>query len=457
MHTWGWWRRNASRLKMRSVPLRRWLVLCLALLILLPLLTGTITAVIINIGNHDEGQSPTSVLAETSARWRDPAWQASAAAELQNQGIEFILLEQGVEIYRSTDNPHEGNDYPGGVRQLDFGDQRSALIYGDQWGPSGDDDWPVPVVAIGTLIATFVGMGVFFGRSVVKPLAATSSAAEEIAGGNLRIALPGSRVREVAELNAAFGGMASALSESLSHEAELEQERRLFIGAVAHDLRTPLFALRGSLEAIRTGVADTEEKRQRYLTTAEEKAAALDRLVSDLFDFTRLEFLEQTPRREAVPFGALVRRCVDALQPQAVQKEIVLTFDDRTGGAVVLGDAHMLTRAIDNLVDNAIRFTPAGGQARVECLRDRDTLVLSVADTGPGIPPDDLPHIFQPLYRGESSRNRRTGGAGLGLTIARNVFTAHGGDLTARNGPSGGAIFIATAPISAEQPAASNP
>jgi signal transduction histidine kinase len=455
LHSVSWWDRHtrswANRLRLRSVPLRRWLVLALAALIFLPIIAGFTAAGIVHFQPDDREIEAEILLDDGAQRWNDPAWQARTTAELAEHGIDFVLYEDGVEIYRSTANPQAGNDFPGGVRQvtIDRAGGQMALIYGDEcceFGGSSDDEWIVPVVALGTLALTFIGMAIFFGRSVVKPLAATSAAAGEIAGGNLKISLPGSRVREVSELNAAFEGMASALSDSLAHEAALQQERRLFVGAVAHDLRTPLFSLRGSLEAIQTGIADTEEKRAHYLATAQEKADALDRLVSDLFDFTRLEFLDQEPKREVLEIGPLAQRTVDAFRPRAEEKQISLTFSDRTAGRTIPGDAHLLTRAIDNLVDNAIRFTPEGGAAQVECLRDDMGVIISVSDNGPGIPLDDLPHIFEPLYRGESSRNRRTGGAGLGLTIARNVFLAHGGDLKARNGSPSGAIFIATLP-----------
>nr|MBA2362664.1 hypothetical protein [Chloroflexia bacterium] len=105
------------------------------------------------------------------------------------------------------------------------------------------------------------------------------------------------------------------------------------------------------------------------------------------------------------------------------------------------GDAHLLTRAVENLLDNALRHTPAGGEIRLGWRREARRAVFSVADTGPGIAPKDVPHLFTALYRGESSRNRRTGGAGLGLTIAQRILTAHGGDLTAENQPTGGARF----------------
>src|SRR5205085_7981670 len=111
------------------------------------------------------------------------------------------------------------------------------------------------------------------------------------------------------------------------------------------------------------------------------------------------------------------------------------------------GDGHLLARAVANLLDNALRHTPDGGQIRVRWHWEDATLVFTVADTGPGIAAHDLSHLFTPLYRGDASRNRQTGGAGLGLTIARRILQAHGGDLTAANGATGGAVFTATLPI----------
>ena len=110
------------------------------------------------------------------------------------------------------------------------------------------------------------------------------------------------------------------------------------------------------------------------------------------------------------------------------------------------GDPHLLTRAVENLLDNAVRHTPPAGEIGVAWECAGDDVRFSVVDDGPGIPPADLPHIFTPLYRGDSSRNRRTGGAGLGLAIARRLIRAHGGELTAANAPDGGALFLAWLP-----------
>jgi signal transduction histidine kinase len=280
----------------------------------------------------------------------------------------------------------------------------------------------------------------------VKPLAATSAAAGEVAGGNLDISLPRSRVREVRELNAAFEGMAVELKESLEHEAKLEEERKQFISAIVHDLRTPLFALRGSFEAIETGVADTLEKQTYYFQLARERADTLDRMITDLFEFTRLEYLEQEPVRAPLEFGPLVERVAETLHPRAAAQGSTILLDVRPDLCEISADVHLLTRAIDNLIDNAIRYSGPNSTIWIEVLSAPGTIVFSVADDGPGIADEDLPHLFTPLFRGESSRNRKTGGAGLGLTIARNIFTAHGGTLTVRNRTPNGAMFIGSLP-----------
>ncbi len=209
------------------------------------------------------------------------------------------------------------------------------------------------------------------------------------------------------------------------------RQHRLLI----HDLRTPLFALRGYLDGLAQGLADTPEKAARSVGIAREKAATLERLIADLFEYTRLEYLEQPPRREPLQVDALLRRLVDGLQPQATAKGVTLLLTasaDATGpgGAAVAGDPHLLTRAVENLLDNAQRHTPVGGRIEVAWRAEPARVAFTVADTGPGIALHDLPHLFTPPYRGEESRNRRTRGRGSGLTIA--------------NTPGGGARFTGT-------------
>ena len=311
--------------------------------------------------------------------------------------------------------------------------------------PAGNS---VLAVVVGVLAVALALLFVHWqmGRYVVKPLEALSAAARRIAGGNLDFALPESRVREVADVCEAFEAMGTGLRDSLRRQAELEEERRFFIGAIAHDLRTPLFALRGYLEGLDQGLAASPEKAAAYVAVCRQKADQLDRLVADLFAYTRAEYLEQTMQSESLELGALLRRAVEGARARARHKGVRLTIDGTAEECSVQGDEHLLERAVENLLDNALRHTPEGGAIEVRWRCEAGRVVFSMADTGPGIPQCDMPHLFDPLFRGETSRNRQTGGAGLGLAIARRALLASGGDLAARNRSEGGAEFTGWLP-----------
>lgn len=228
----------------------------------------------------------------------------------------------------------------------------------------------------------------------------------------------------------------------------------MFVGAIAHDLRTPLFMLRGYLKGLESGVAATPEKMAHYVAICQAQANALERLISDLFAYTRLEHPEMVPERAPLELGTLLRQTVEAATPLAAAKSIALTTDLDGEGGSMLGDSHLLTRAVENLLDNAVRHSPGGGEIRVRMARAGEQLIVSVEDSGPGLDAQHLPHLFTPLYRGEASRGRQTSGAGLGLAIARRILEAHGGTLTAANRAEGGAVFVGIVPA-ARQTAAS--
>lgn len=437
-----------------TLPIRRWLALALVAIIAVPSL---VVAGLIAWHDlpRDAADGVARALRADVARWPDPAWQAGTAAALASRGVDFVLVDGlGRELYRSAADPLAGADESADSKAI----QRIVVTAAGADGPRTlgtaflyvpleppTDSQGLLLVVLAALLLTLGGVAWFLNRSVVVPLAATGRAARQIAAGDLAVALPMSPVREVAAVNEAFAEMGAALRAALERQSALEQERRLFIGAVVHDLRTPLFALRGYLDGLDQGVADTPEKAARYVAVARDKAATLERLIADLFEYTRLEYLDQTPRREPLSLGDLLRRLVDGLRPQADAKGVALALTGPAAvapdEAVVEGDAHLLSRAVENLLDNALRHTPAGGRVAVAWRLDPWRAVFTVADSGPRIAPGDLPHLFTPLYRGEASRNRRTGGAGLGLTIARRILLAHGGDLVAANAPGGGAHF----------------
>lgn len=280
------------------------------------------------------------------------------------------------------------------------------------------------------------------GRFVLRPLAALSRASRQIAAGDLAFELPQTRVRELAEVSAAFTAMGDDLRLSITRQAALEQERRFFISAVAHDLRSPLFSLRGYLEGLEQGIATTPEKAAHYLAVCREKADELDRLVTDLFAYSQLEYLDQQPSHELLDLSALMAHEVEGVRPLAETRD--LRFHLEGPACMLMGDRHLLGRAVTNLLDNAIQHSPVGGTITIRWEAKEQSISLSIADMGAGIDPRDLPHLFEPLFRGEASRNRQTGGAGLGLAITQRIIRAHGGELSATNLPDGGACFTTT-------------
>jgi signal transduction histidine kinase len=295
---------------------------------------------------------------------------------------------------------------------------------------------------LAALVLTATALVVPLRRWVLQPLARLAADAERIAGGELEVEPPSTRAREVAQVGEALRGMAGGLREALATSSAAERDRRFMVTAIAHDLRTPLFTLRGSLEALERGIGDG-----RYLDRAQDKAAHLDHLVSDLFTFSRLEYAPDALAREHVDVGALVRRAADTVEPLAAARGCTLDVRGaQDGGLAVRGDAEALLRVLTNLLDNATRH----GRGRVALTTQRiDAVVrVDVCDDGPGFPPGDLARVFDPLFRADRSRAAATGGSGLGLAIARRLARAHGGEVSATNDPGGGARATVTLPVS---------
>lgn len=435
-----------------TMSIRQWLGLGLLAVFLAPVLTIAVIGIIVfapTEGPTDITQEIGDVLVDNAARWEDPAWQAQLR-ETYGDDADIVLMEGDQEIFRT--GSLMGDDETNTVRKITIpgsSAERSASISTDvATGPPEElRQWFVPVALLTVLVLTLAGIAWFLRRSIVVPLIATSDAAYRIAQGEMDISLPPSRVREVALLAESFEAMSADLRRSLEQQAKVENERRQFISAIAHDLRTPLFSLRGALEGLRKGIATTPEQQRRYLDITQAKADQLERLIADLFTFTRMEYMGETPEQTRLELAPFLRTLVDSSRPRADDKGITLVLNEATDDPVVNADAHLLTRALENILDNALRHTPQDGMIRLD-LRERDTMVeIVVTDSGPGFDENDLPHLFEPLYRGEGSRNRKTGGAGLGLTIAQRIIIAHGGTLTASNAHTGGAQVTARLPV----------
>ena len=386
-----------------------------------------------------------SVLGTNVARWTDPAWQAGLAAQLP-AGIEVVLLDGNREIFRAGPSTVDSSR-PARLMIMN-GSQVTGIAEIYDVTPCGGKIYVTLAIPLSLLTQVVVALGIIalLYPTLLRPLAAMSRAARQVAAGDLDFQLPASRVREVNEVASAFHAMGDALRGSLNRQAELEQERGFFISAIAHDLRTPLFALRGYLAGLERGLAATPEKAAHYIAVCQEKADALEALIASLFAYSRLEYLEQAPERAALDFSQLANRSLEDIRLPAEARGITLSTNGSPAFCAVRADASLMPRALGNLLDNALRYTPDGGAIHLTWRKDHDRLTFTVADTGPGIDPRDLPHLFTPLYRGETSRSRETGGAGLGLAIARRILQAHGGDLTAANRAEGGAEFAGSFP-----------
>ena len=288
------------------------------------------------------------------------------------------------------------------------------------------------------LAAALVVVVVLLRRWVIRPLARLAEDADRIAGGELDVEPVPTRAREVAQVGEALHGMAGSLGQALQASAAAERERRFLVTAIAHDLRTPLFTLRGSLEALERGIGDG-----RYLGLAQDRAAHLDGLVSDLFRFSRLDYARETAPFDELDAAALAQRAAASVEPLATEEGRAI--DVVAGPALLVrGDEEALLRVLTNLLDNAIRH----GRTRVtlSTWRENGTVGIDVADDGPGFAEHDLAHVFEPLFRADPARSGAGAHSGLGLAIARRLARAHGGDVRAANDPAGGARLTVELP-----------
>ena len=262
------------------------------------------------------------------------------------------------------------------------------------------------------LIAVVVAMVI--AHRLARPLERVADAARRLADGELGVRVPEEGPAELRELAAAYNAMADRL-------AEQELVRREFIVNASHELRTPLTNLQGYLEALRDGVLPPDPA---TFDSLREEVDRLTRLAASL-DVLAGAGLERSAAGE-VDVGAAVRASSDLVGPVLARRSISLDVD-APAGLLVRARADELTQVLANLLQNAVRYTPSGGEVRVVAARTGEGVRVTVSNTGPGIPPDDLPRVWERFYRVEKSRDRARGGAGIGLAIVRQLVEDAGG------------------------------
>jgi two-component system sensor histidine kinase BaeS len=326
----------------------------------------------------------------------------------------------------------------------------ASLLGGVSRLTPGLPSW-VLAVGVGVLIfaALAVPLGILALRRVFSPLDDLLEASGRIADGDYAARVPEKGPREVRSMAKAFNNMASRLYVS-------DEKRRNLLADVTHELRTPLTVIQGNLEGMLDGVYPADETNLQALL---DETNILARLVEDLRTVALAESGALKLKKESTDIGMLVRDTLNAFLSQAEAAGVALIiempdgFPTRPEPTSLCQDASpvallaeidpgRMRQVLSNLIANALRYTPAGGNVRVKYGLLQDHAQLEVTDDGPGIPPDDLPHIFERFYKSTDS-----GGMGLGLAIARHLVNAHGGTIQAQNAAGGGTTIRIVLPL----------
>lgn len=323
---------------------------------------------------------------------------------------------------------------------------------------SGDMDSPLAMfrgsnIAKLSVYAAVMGLllvslfGLFLFKHLTKRLRTLAGRMESYKAGDpsVRIAtdlMGGEQGDEIDRLGDAFAKMASQISEQMEKLRTSDTLRRELVSNVSHDLRTPLTSLQGYLETLLFKENLTPEDRQHYLETALKHSDRLRRLVSDLFELSHLDTEEVGVEKEAFSICELAQDVLQKFQLSADEKGVKLLSDFDGQLPFVLADIGLMERVLENLIKNALQYTPEGGEITVAISQDGPDLFLQISDTGKGIREEDLPHIFDRYYRTKETSVDLPEGTGLGLAITKRIVELHGSTIDVQSAVGEGTCFI---------------
>jgi len=289
-------------------------------------------------------------------------------------------------------------------------------------------------------------LGYFLSSAITSRIYLLKDAAEKLAKGELRTRVPITGRDEVAALANTFNQMAEQLELVDAKQRELERLRADLIAWVGHDLQTPLASIRAILEALEDGVVDDPQTIKRYLGTAQRDVRSLSVLIDDLFQMAQLDTGGIPLDRAESSLSDLISDTLESFSELALRQGVKLEGSVEANVDPVMMDTQRIGRVLNNLIGNALRHTSPEGYVEVRARRIASGVEVSVSDTGEGIRNEDIPHVFESFYRGDKSRSRATGGAGLGLAISRGIVQAHGGHIKVHSEQGQGSRFIFSLP-----------
>jgi signal transduction histidine kinase len=314
-----------------------------------------------------------------------------------------------------------------------------------------EEDLGALVVILGASVTIAAAAAVVIGARVGRASAALVESARQLGDGAIDLGTPVDLPHELALLHAELSRSAARLADSRSRERALDRSRRELVAWVSHDLRTPLAGIRALAEALEDGVVEDPVTVSQYYTSLRVQADRLSELVDDLFELSRTQAGVLHLEFERVSLGDLVSDTLSCAAPLAEAKGVRLEGRLEGPAPEVVASSREVLRAMRNVLENAIRYTPSDGSVTIEAGAERGCAYVSVVDTGGGIADDELERVFDVAFRGDAAR-RPGEGAGLGLAIARGIIEAHHGDITVCN-RNGGACFTMRLPLEQADPA----
>ncbi len=365
-----------------------------------------------------------------------------------------FIASDGWEIIQGDDPRTEKEEKPFSAAALPMGDS-TGFVYVILRGQSYDKSLASAgnnyyfrtglYIFSGALLFTIItGLILFF--LLTRRLRLLARGVRAFEQGNLEYRVNISGRDELGELGSTFNDMARTIQKGMEDLKKAKKERTDLIANISHDLRSPLTSIRGHLETLFLKEPDlSREEKKQFLEITLKNVSAFQNLVEELFDLARLESRQYRIKKETFSLAELVQDVIIKLRPLGESKKIEINFAP-PGLIPLSGDISLLERVITNILINSITHTPEQGKIDISLTEKNDSVEWRIQDSGPGIPAEDLPRIFDRFYRADKSRNRTGSGTGLGLAIAREIVTLHKGTLRASNGRDGGAVFSMTLP-----------
>jgi len=309
-------------------------------------------------------------------------------------------------------------------------------------------------LALASLLLLFAGgisvvFGFFISNTITQALGNLVDGANQLSQGEFSTRVDVNGNDEIAQLSRAFNEMSARLEQAAENERALDETRRNLVAWASHDLRTPLTSLRVMISALVDGVVDDPETTSRYLRQSQNEITRMSKLLDDLFELAQLDAGFQDLDFEWVSLSDLISDTLESFAARADAQDVTLegTVDPQVD--LVWATPEKLSRILDNLLSNALRYTPQDGVIHLRAKAEENATVVTVKDSGSGIAPKDLPFIFDRFYRGEKSRmrdNDESSSVGLGLAIVKGLVEAHGGEISVQSKPGEGTEFQFTLP-----------